>query len=894
VFYKTVLSVMSDLLLILLILAGVGLSLAAWRRRRGDRVFVERWSQPLADAEEDYKRLCDAESVFSDAAKKAFLQKYAKLHEACSNLPRAGAQERMEHLTPFRVFKEKYESIDAAQARTNIQYFTDKTSSLPADYTGIRPSSRYVGYHEVEAFKKKWGDTLKQFSELENREKYRDIPTFATLVEVSSLFDELHERRSSANESYMAMELDRNAAFFDSLFRYALDAQQRKAIVTEEDNTLVISSAGSGKTSTVIGKVHYLIRQLGVLPEEIAVLTFSRKAAEELRARMGVDGVLCSTFHKHALDTIGMLTNEKPSVLDNAETLIPEIIKALLEDDDAFLRAVNRYHTDMTVGVKDDDEYQSLAEKRADVRKYGLRCPYADMDGKAITLKSRQELQIAVILTELGVTFRYEEPYEYNTATAGHKQYQPDFTIHYKLQKEDSHGKEYVARKTLYLEHFGIDAKGNVPRWFGDGKPGGWAGANKSYNDGIAWKKETHRRYNTKLVITTSADFQRESDIASYIENLLHRAGVPIRPLSEAEKRQKLLTADPNADDRLGRVASTFIKLMKANDKTIKGVCSIIPTYDASSRRDRFVLTEIVSPIYARYQETLKSKRMCDYTDLILKATSLCRQHNPYRYKYIIVDEFQDMSMDRCRYIEALRSNSPYTRLFCVGDDWQSIYRFSGSDMTLFYDFDRHFGYTAECRIETTHRFGHPLLGASTRFILKNPEQKVKDVRAPAGVVTNLQVIPFPPGNEPMVLERLVREIPATESVLVIGRYAFTVQSVDSFQNNNKAVAWKGTSLLVAGRELAYLTVHSAKGLEADHVIILDCNGGRYGFPSQVEDDPIMQHVLSAADSFENAEERRLFYVAITRAKKGTYCLYDEKNPSEFVAEFPEFRRNIL
>ena len=516
------------------------------------------------------------------------------------------------------------------------------------------------------------------------------------------------------------------------------------------------------------------------------------------------------------------------------------------------------------------------------------------MDGKAITLKSKQELQIAVILTELGVNFRYEEQYECDTASATYSQYHPDFTIHYALHKVDSHGKEYAARKKLYLEHFGIDAKGNVPRWFGDGKPGGWAGANKSYNDGIAWKIETHRRYNTKLVITTSADFHRESDIAFYIESRLRRAGVPIQPLSEREKRQKLLTADPNADGRLGRVASTFIKLMKANDKTIEEVCNKIPIHDASNRRDRFVLKEIVSPVYARYQEMLKSKRMYDYTDLILNATSLCRQRNPYRYKYIIVDEFQDMSMDRCRYIEALRSNSPYTRLFCVGDDWQSIYRFSGSDMTLFYDFDRHFGYTAECRIETTHRFGQPLVGASSRFILKNPEQKEKEVRAPAGVVTNLQVIPFSAGNEGMILERLVGEIPATESVLVIGRYAFTVQSVESFLNKQNAAAGRGTSLLVAGRELAFLTVHSAKGLEADHVIILDCNGGRYGFPSQVEDDPIMQYVLSGADSFENAEERRLFYVAITRAKKGTYCLYDEQNPSEFVEEFNEFRRNIL
>ncbi len=91
---------------------------------------------------------------------------------------------------------------------------------------------------------------------------------------------------------------------------------------------------------------------------------------------------------------------------------------------------------------------------------------------------------------------------------------------------------------------------------------------------------------------------------------------------------------------------------------------------------------------------------------------------------------------------------------------------------------------------------------------------------------------------------------------------------------------------IIAGRKLEFLTVHKSKGLEADYVILLQCNKDTYGFPSMVSDDPSLNYVLTKSDQYPYGEERRLFYVAITRAKLKTIILYDLKFPSLFVDEF--------
>ena len=889
-------------ILIILILASAGFLawgiwfLATRKKREAKRIteFLSLWESDAKEAIERYHSLQNTERFFSDLDREGYLKKYSVLKGMVLSLKEPKEQDQIQRLSTLREFIKCYQSIGTAQIDNNVIYFGNKMASLPKDYTAIHSLDHYVGHHEVVEFKNRWRELLTQFHSLKHPELYHSFDGYDIAVEVCKLLfpqeNKLQIQRNSDNDKFVKQELAELQIFFDTIFKYPLDAQQREAVVTLEDNTLVVSSAGSGKTSTIVGKVRYLVNQRHVAPEDILVVTYTRKAAAELRERMGIEGITSSTFHKHAMDTIGLLTGKKPTIAE--PTVMSNIFTQLLEHDPEFLQSFNKYVTEMVNLTKDDEEYPSAAAKAADMQKYGHRSPYKDMNGNFMYLKSKQELQISVILTHLGVDFCYEEKYPFDTATEKNRQYKPDFTIHYRIQRIDNEGRPYYVNKVLYYEHFGIDKNGQVPKWFGDGMAGGWAEAQERYSKGIEWKTATHSLNGTDLIVTTSADFQREPDMASHIEGLLRQHGVPINPLTEEQKRQKLQEANTRVDETLYRLVSGFITLMKANGKTIDGLVAGISRMDEHAERNKFVLEKIIAPVYLRYQNALRDDESYDFTDVLLQAADMCNARNPYNYRYILVDEFQDISMDKYMYLKSLRKENPYTCLFCVGDDWQSIYRFSGSDMTLFYDFEKHFGYTKECKIETTHRFGQPLLNASSVFILTNPEQKVKKVDTTSKSTTKIKFIPYSIGGDKRKdVESIIKNIPADESIYILGRYSFNADSIGIVLPKGKEESKEGNVVNIAGRKVRYLTVHSSKGLEADHVIILDCDSGTYGFPSLIADDPVLEYVLSGADSFSNAEERRVFYVAITRARKGTYCLFDGKNPSPFMNEFGEFSK---
>jgi DNA helicase-4 len=206
--------------------------------------------------------------------------------------------------------------------------------------------------------------------------------------------------------------------------------------------------------------------------------------------------------------------------------------------------------------------------------------------------------------------------------------------------------------------------------------------------------------------------------------------------------------------------------------------------------------------------------------------------------------------------------------------------------MALFKDFEKYFGFTKECRMETTFRFGEPLASMSTGFILKNPEQKEKTVQPySAKVKTELKTLYYNSlEDQRKMVASVLSYIPNNQSVYLLGRYSF---DVDVLKSDMFDVFMKGTKTFVRhnGKEYPYLTAHQSKGLEADHVLLINCNSGAYGFPSTISDDPILSRVLSENDHFEFGEERRLFYVAITRGKRITYVFYDKKHPSTFVTE---------
>lgn len=297
------------------------------------------------------------------------------------------------------------------------------------------------------------------------------------------------------------------------------------------------------------------------------------------------------------------------------------------------------------------------------------------------------------------------------------------------------------------------------------------------------------------------------------------------------------------------------------------------------------MIKNIFKPVYERYIDALKSNGQIDFTDAILQATSLCESYKPVKYDYIIVDEFQDISIDRYKFLKSLRETNPPAKLYCVGDDWQSIYRFSGSDMALFSHFSDYFGPAEIGKIETTFRFGEPLISLASRFIQRNDSQIKKNIHPfNPQIKTELKFCEYERRDYCNVIGNIVASIPADKSVLLLGRYSFDDYYLSFAYNSVK----EGNRFFyfIGNRKVEFLTVHKSKGLEADYVILLQCNKDIYGFPSLINDDPVLNYVLTKSDQFPFGEERRLFYVAITRARFVTYILYDRRFPSFFVNEF--------
>lgn len=545
-----------------------------------------------------------------------------------------------------------------------------------------------------------------------------------------------------------------------------------------------------------------------------------------------------------------------------------------LLNDKKFKKSVIEYFIDYQTPEKEwekrkNERRQQLSEQK-EVR---LKATFPDMDGKTVYVRSEQEQKICFALSSLSVKFRYEEPYEHPLVDEMHSQYKPDFSIYFEQGGET---------KRIYLEHFGVDEHGLVPIWFAKDRGITYEEANQKYNDGITWKKAAHEKFSTKLLTTSSADFHY-SDIREKLKTLLEKADVSIQEKTDAELYDMVLPPNSKHEKAFIRLVVTFVTLIKSSCKSVDEV--LRQTKNAGDERSTFIIKNIFQPVYKRYIEELANINQIDFTDAILQATDICRSSHPVKYDYIIVDEFQDISVDRYNFLKVLREGNPPPKLYCVGDDWQSIYRFSGSDMALFNQFSDYFGQTEINKIETTYRFGEPLVSLSSQFIQRNEAQIKKNIHPfNPQVKTELQFCDYERRDYCNVIGQLVASIPLDKSVFLLGRYSFDDYYLSFMYKSVK----EGNRFfyIIGDRKIEFLTVHKSKGLEADYVIILQCNKDTYGFPSLVSDDPVLNYVLTKSDQYPYGEERRLFYVAITRAKVKTYILYDRRFPSVFVDEF--------
>lgn len=775
--------------------------------------------------------------------------------------------EKLNHISSYSN-KSNYEQARERLSALNNGTFIDIPSDLNSTFSG-----KIISATQEKDFVNHYKPHFQEAYSLVKKLEAFNITPSETIFKFISDFGAINRLVKQHNEGIITFLLDTHKEFFDHCLKYPLDKQQRRSIVSEEENCLVVSSAGSGKTSSIVGKVKYLTEIKKINPQNILLISYTNKAAAELTERMGIAGLRGYTFHKLALDIIGQTTGQKPSIYENTDALFVKIYHELLNDK-KFKKSVIEYFIDYQTPEKEwekrkNERRQQLSEQK-EVR---LKATFSDMDGKTVYVRSEQEQKICFALSSLSVKFRYEEPYEHPLVDEMHSQYKPDFSIYFEQGGET---------KRIYLEHFGVDEHGLVPIWFAKDRGITYEEANQKYNDGITWKKAAHEKFSTKLLTTSSADFHY-SDIREKLKTLLEKADVSIQEKTDAELYDMVLPPNSKHEKAFIRLVVTFVTLIKSSCKSVDEV--LRQTKNAGDERSTFIIKNIFQPVYKRYIEELANINQIDFTDAILQATDICRSSHPVKYDYIIVDEFQDISVDRYNFLKVLREGNPPAKLYCVGDDWQSIYRFSGSDMALFNQFSDYFGQTEINKIETTYRFGEPLVSLSSQFIQRNEAQIKKNIHPfNPQVKTELQFCDYERRDYCNVIGQLVASIPLDKSVFLLGRYSFDDYYLSFMYKSVK----EGNRFfyIIGDRKIEFLTVHKSKGLEADYVIILQCNKDTYGFPSLVSDDPVLNYVLTKNDQYPYGEERRLFYVAITRAKVKTYILYDRRFPSVFVDEF--------
>lgn len=712
------------------------------------------------------------------------------------------------------------------------------------------------------------------------------------------------------NSNYVNRKLIEHKEYFDNMFKnidknILLDDNQRKAIICEEDNLLVIAGAGSGKTTTMTAKVKYLIDKCHYKEKDIAVISFTNKACDEIKDKLqngfGLNNVDVYTFHKLGLTLLRASTNKKLDIIENSGQykIFTNYIKNILfEDKDKFNDFYNAFN--YILKLSDDfknfntyKEYHDYLYKRkytknnTDLRRYIVeqvkrrKKYHKTINGEIV--KSQEEVDIANFLYLNSIDYEYEK--SINKNIKNNKTYKPDFCI-------------YENEIFNYIEHFGVDELENNSSFTEKEL--------KHYLSTLKLKREYHKKYFDKDLFIISYSNKDKNKIIDNLREEIKRRGYTFkkRDLNEVYETLKNTSEDIYFYDFINNILIPFISYFKESNRDKNDFKEL---YEQIHDKKLLLKLKVIEDFYNYYETKLKENNLIDFEDMInlsyKNINNIKEKDLGINYKYIIIDEYQDISVQRYN-LTAKIANLFKSKIFAVGDDYQTIFSFAGSRIDLFTDFKKYMKDASVIPIENTYRNSQELLDLAGDFINKNKSQIEKRLKSSKHLDKPVEIFTYDDSNvysrdtnKSKVINDIIINIYKNnykDKILLLGRYK---KDIDSITNNNYFIK-KNKEKIICNNckdaNITYLTIHSSKGLGFDQCILINAIDDKYGFPSKIDDDPLIK--LIKPNNEENIlfpEERRLFYVALTRTKNKLYIVCPKSKVSTFVKEIA-YNKNVL
>lgn len=683
--------------------------------------------------------------------------------------------------------------------------------------------------------------------------------------------------------------------YFQNMFKgiddnIVLDDEQIKAILSDEDSALIIAGAGTGKTTTMTAKVKYLVDIKKVEPSKILVMSYTKKATQELEKRIVGDFNIpahITTFHSLGLEYIrNIFKNRKCSVIDynDREEIFFNYFCEVFKDKSKLKDILNTFEVSKVNMswvfskwfLQNYEKFNTFEELIEEYKRYkieeaknssiGLKSFINNWVEKRINsedvitiqgeyVKSASEAVIANFLYKNGIIYSYEKIY--SELMEDRKVYKPDFTID-------------VAGEEIYIEYFGIDEE--------------------KYNKNKEQKIKFHKEHNNKFI---DLDMTPIEKIEEELNKKIQAYGVKYNKKTDEEIYSRIL--DNNKLSLIYPFKNFFYEIINVIKESVnrENYQEIIKDYINTLKEERneaIKQYKYLNEFYVYYQKNLYGSETYkfDYSDLLYYANKYIENisiNNDLNFEYIIIDEYQDISQYKYELAKKTVDRN-HAKIYAVGDDWQSIYSFSGSRIEYTYNFKKYFKDAVLFRINRTYRNSQELLNVSGEFIMRNPDQIKKYLLSNKHLNRPVEFVYFDDNHEYDKLKEVILNIHNNNpdhNILVLGRTNAIINRCFDTDYLNDELGTKISFVGYEDIELEGMTIHKSKGLTFDEVIVIGLNKN---FPSSDKSNYWIISLFrypSVIEKIPYAEERRLFYVALTRTKNKVYLLINKEETKQSI-----------